>query len=255
MSIKAFSLLAVSLAALVIFLIPVTHGILCLGNAAGISISAACAAAVIFRRQFSELIRHMMKSPAGKAVIAVFIIGTAAFIITGAVTSFFMVRAMKDSPPSGNTTLVVLGCKVKNGRPSNMLQRRLDAAYEYLSQNGDTCVIVSGGQGSDELISEALCMKEYLTGRGISPDRIFMEDKSVNTRENLRFSQEIIKREGLPEDITIVTDGFHQLRSHMLADDLGIKAYSISADTRWWLLPTYWVREWFGVPYYALRGA
>ena len=160
---------------------------------------------------------------------------------------------MTDRPKNTDTTVVVLGCKVKNGAPSLMLGRRLNAAYEYLTEEPDVKVIVSGGKGDDEIISEAQCMRDYLVDRGIAPERIYMEDKSTDTDENLRFSQDIIRREGLPEHITIVTDGFHQLRSDMKAEKLGMRAYNISAHTPWWLVPTYWVREWFGIIYYIIR--
>jgi uncharacterized SAM-binding protein YcdF (DUF218 family) len=164
-----------------------------------------------------------------------------------------MVKASHDNPDGRATTVVVLGCKVKDGRPSLMLRRRLDAAYEYLSENEDVTAIVSGGKGDDELISEAQCMSEYLISKGISPERIIMEDKSESTYENLKFSQSIINERGLEEHITIVSDGYHQLRAELIADSLGIEAYNISAPTSWWLVPTYWVREWFGVIYQVIR--
>ena len=80
-----------------------------------------------------------------------------------------------------------------------------------------------------------------------------MAGNSMISEEDFRFSQDIIRREGLPEHITIVTDGFHQLRSDMKAEKLGMRAYNISAYTPWWLVPTYWVREWFGIIYYIIR--
>ena len=106
----------------------------------------------------------------------------------------------------------------------------------------------------DEITSEADVMRNYLIGKGISADRIFMEDKSVNTQENIRFSKEIIEREGLCSDITIVTDGFHQLRGDIFARREGLRAYNIPAPTAIWLLPTYWVREWVGIAYYTVFG-
>ena len=81
-----------------------------------------------------------------------------------------------------------------------------------------------------------------------------MEDKSTSTEENLRFSRDIIEKEGLYEDITIVTDGFHQLRADLLAKRQGMRAYNLSAETESWLLPTYWIREWFGVAYSLVFG-
>ena len=135
-----------------------------------------------------------------------------------------------------------------------MLKRRLDAAYGYLSEHDSVCAVVSGGQGSDESISEAQCMKDYLVARGIAPERIFMEDRSVNTEENLRFSKAVISENGLPGRITLVTDNFHQYRAELIAESNGIEAYNISGKTSWYLLPTYGVREWFGIVYYKLFG-
>ena len=97
-------------------------------------------------------------------------------------------------------------------------------------------------------------MKTYLTERGIAPERIYMEDRSVNTEENLRFSQEIIRREGLSENITIVTDVYHQYRAEMIAKQQGINGtLNISADTSWYLVPTYWTRELIGIGYYYIK--
>jgi len=97
-------------------------------------------------------------------------------------------------------------------------------------------------------------MKEYLVGRGISDERIIMEDKSESTYENLKFSYEIIEQNKLNRKITIVTDAYHQLRAEMIASDMGIESYNISAKTSWGLVPTYWVREWFGIVYQFMFG-
>ena len=99
--------------------------------------------------------------------------------------TFFIVKAANDKPESKNTTLIILGCKVKDGQPSQMLKRRLDTAYDYLIENPDVKVIVSGGKGTDEIISEAQCMHDYLTKKGISENRIIIESASTSTRENI----------------------------------------------------------------------
>lgn len=208
----------------------------------------------MFFGHFSRLTAVLWQRPAGRALIC-----TAAALgilcaILAAVISGFMIGASRDAPNGKDTTIVVLGCKVKNGRPSLMLRRRLDAAYDYLCEYEDVTVIVSGGKGSDELVSEAQCMSDYLISKGIAPERIIMEDKSASTYENLKFSQEIIEKNNLCEKITIVTDGYHQLRAEMIASGLGLESYNISAPTSPWLIPTYWVREWFGVVYQFIFG-
>ena len=171
--------------------------------------------------------------------------------ITGAVVSVFMIKyAFFNAPEniSANSgTVVVLGCKINGQRPSLTLAGRLDAACEFLKENKDTKVVVSGGQGWDEEISEAYVMKKYLVERGIDEERIFMEEKSVNTDENIKFSGEIIKANGLPEKMYIVTDTFHSYRGYLFAEKNGYKAENISADIYWPLFGEYWVRDILGV--------
>jgi len=237
-----------------LFAAPVATGIINLGNGAGMAVSAAMALIFLFWGRFTGAVERCWEKPLGKIVLSLVGLVAAVSIILAVVISIFMIRESTDLPKNENTTVVVLGCKVKNGGPSLMLGRRLDAAYGYLSEHESVCAVVSGGQGSDESISEAQCMKDYLVARGIAPERIFMEDKSVNTEENLRFSKKVINENGLPEKITLVTDNFHQLRAEMIAESQGIEACNISGKTSWYLLPTYWVREWFGVVYYKLFG-
>ncbi len=254
MDVKIIPLL-ISLALLVIFISPVTMGVIFnIGNAVGIFVSGTMSLIFLFWKPFTNLVKSLWNKPAGRVLLSIVCAVLTICVILAIVISIFMVRASNDPPPDENNTVVVLGCKVNNGRPSVMLKRRLDCAYKYLSEHDSVNVIVSGGQGSDESVSEAQCMRDYLTDKGISAERIFMEDKSTNTEENLKFSQEIISREGLPEKITLVTDAFHQCRAEMLAKNIGIDPYNISGYTSWYIVPVYWVREWFGIAYYAVFG-
>ncbi len=247
--------LIISLGLLFIFIAPVPMGIFNIGNAVGIIVSGIMTGIFTFWKPFTELIKNIWNTSIGKIFISIITLIISICAVLAIVISVFMVKSADDPPPDENTTLVVLGCKVKDGRPSLMLKRRLDCACEYLLEHNTVNVVVSGGQGSDEVMSEAQCMKEYLTGNGISPERIFMEDKSTSTEENLKFSQEIISREGLSEKITLVTDAFHQCRAEMLAKNIGIDPYNISGYTSWYIVPVYWVREWFGIAYYSVFGS
>lgn len=171
--------------------------------------------------------------------------------ITGLFVSVFMIKYAFFNEPTdvaaNSGTVVLLGCKINGQRPSLSLAGRLDAACEFLKENKETKVIVSGGQGWDEDISEAYVMKKYLVESGIDEERIFMEEKSVNTDENIKFSGEIIKANGLPEKMYIVTDTFHSYRAYLFAEKNGYKAGNISADIYWPLFGEYWVRDILGV--------
>lgn len=147
---------------------------------------------------------------------------------------------------SGCDYLIVLGAQMKPDGPSRVLQYRLDAAYDYLMENPDTKVIVSGGQGSDELISEAQGMYDYLVGRGIGKERIIREDQSVNTVQNLTYSAEFLNRE--KDSVCIVSNNFHMFRARKLAEKSGYRRVcGLAAKGDPVLMANNMVREFFGV--------
>ena len=220
------------------------------GNIAGFSISVFLLLITLFWNK-TERFR---KSPTGKAVTGFF----AAFLILGfcyaGFLSFEMARACLNHPEKPNM-VVVLGCQLWGEDPSPMLQKRLDKAYELLEQYPDIPVIVTGGQGDDEVISEGEAMKRYLLKRGISEDRIIVEDKSTSTYENIRNAFEITDSMGYSRDLTIVSSDYHVYRAGLIARTLGageITSYPSATDIN--LLPTYWVREWLGISHYLVFG-
>lgn len=95
-------------------------------------------------------------------------------------------------------------------------------------------------------------MYRYLTERGIAPERLFKEDRSSNTNENLKFSLEILKGQGIDGPITIITSEFHEYRANAVAQKLGIESYSTPSHTFFLYLPTFYVRELYGILYYMI---
>lgn len=174
-------------------------------------------------------------------------------VIISIILSVFMIRAACDKPQEEHT-VVILGCKVRNGAPSLMLRKRLDTALQYLNQHENVPVIVCGGQGADESISEAQCMSEYLISHGIQESRIYQDNTSTSTLENMQNAKEIILKQGWTPEIVIITDGYHQYRSANFARSLGLKTSAVSAKTSWYLVPSYWVREWLGICYQFVFG-
>ena len=198
---------------------------------------------------------HSIKRPKLKNFIVISKRILAGFLsicfITGAVVSVFMIKYAFFNEPTdvsaSSGTVVVLGCKINGEEPSLTLKGRLDAACEYLIENPDVPVVVSGGKGWDEEISEASVMKKYLVENGINEERIYMEEKSENTDENIKFSGEIIKENALPETMYIVTDTFHSYRGFLFAEKNGYEAKNISADVYLPLIGEYWVRDILGI--------
>ena len=191
------------------------------------------------------------------AIVAGGILLTAA-AVTVLVLTFMIVRAALTEPdPSADA--VVLGCEVKGDRPSRMLTGRMDAAIDYLQAHPDVCCVLSGGKGENEEISEAECMYRYMTAQGIDPGRLIPEDRSVSTRENLQFSLQKLRQAGraeasggddpAPLQIAVVTNEFHACRAHLIAKELGMRAGTVVAPSPWWLLPTFYVRELYGLLY------
>ena len=114
--------------------------------------------------------------------------------------------------------MVILGCQVKPWGPSVLLQDRLDKALDYLEDHPDLTIVVSGGQGPDEPVSEAQCMYDYLTEHGVDGAQILLEDQSHNTVENLRYTMDLLAEAGYDTtaDMVVVSNGFHLTRVRML---------------------------------------
>lgn len=231
---------------LLFFIVPMFNGVFNIGNLTGIIICGAMIFGSLFYHHIKNIINPLCKNSYAKILIIVFGIIIAIGLTATIILSTLMIKATFNAP-SGNSTVIVLGCKVNGKKPSLMLSKRLEAALKYLTKHPEIVCIVSGGQGNNELISEAEAMYIYLTDNGINPNRIYKEDKSSNTSENIGFSKRIIEENNLDTNITIITDGFHQLRSSLIAKEHKLTPYSISADTPLYTLPTYYVRELFAL--------
>lgn len=146
---------------------------------------------------------------------------------------------------SAQKVIIVLGCRVRGDEPSLSLIKRVDAAYKFLLFNPESVAILSGGQGKDENISEAQCMQQLLYARGISKDRLILEDRSTSTDENIRFSLQIIETLDLDRNVAIATSEYHQKRAANICKKYGLNSTPVSSKTKWTLLPTFLLRELF----------
>lgn len=231
------------------FLLPTfTHFIMNIGNLTGSIVFAGFIIYGILMPYINRFIVCAWHKVFGRIVLSAMMLLAAIIIVLVIVLSGLMINAA-NKKPGGNPTVVILGCGVYGERPSLMLIERMDAAYDYLIENKDAVCILSGGEGPGEDISEAECMHRYLTSKGIDKERLFKEDKSRSTRQNLAFSKEIIEQHGLNMNVAIVTNEFHEYRAGRIAKTIGLEASSIQAPTAWWLFPTYYVRELYGILY------
>lgn len=168
-------------------------------------------------------------------------IGCAIFILVEALIIFCGSQNVKDAD-----YVIILGAKVNGEKPSLSLKARLDTAVTYLNTYENTKVIVSGGKGPDEGISEALCMYNYLVDAGIDDKRIVMEDQSTTTKENLEFSKKLC--DAGKDRIVLITNDFHVFRSLRIAKKMGYANVSgKKAPSLWYLIPTNYAREFMAV--------
>ncbi len=145
--------------------------------------------------------------------------------------------------PESNQTVIILGCQVNGNTPSLMLYDRMNTAIDYLNENPESPVICSGGKGNGENISEAQAMKTYLLKKGIAENRVFVEDKSLNTKQNIAFSKKVIEQNNLNKSVAVVTDGFHQFRAYRFCSQNNIENTALSCRTRWYFTASYYSRE------------
>lgn len=147
-------------------------------------------------------------------------------------------------------TLVVLGAGLVNGNQvGRILGARLDTALALAKrQSSPVTLLVTGGQGSDETVSEAAAMAAYLQAHGFPADRIVQETAATNTLTNLFNSQRLWVK--LPQQggrVVLITSSYHLFRTQILAHHLGIRCPGVPAPTRWAYLPMAWAREFLAI--------
>lgn len=164
-------------------------------------------------------------------------------------TAFVTVFAARRVPKLDKDYLLILGCYVKpDGTPGNILKGRIDRAIEFrqmqAEQTGKDLVLVpSGGQGSDEVISEAEAMKKYLIRCGVDEKDILTESRSVNTRENIKFSDALIRERTKRAKVAFATTSYHVFRAGVIASNLGLHFEGVGAKTRTHFWINAFVRE------------
>lgn len=171
------------------------------------------------------------------------------------VTVLCAYAASRYTPDFDKDYIIILGCAIrKDGTPTPILKARIDSAVAFekkqFEKTGKHAVFVtSGGQGSDEVISESECMKRYLMEQGIPEERILKEDKSVNTFQNIKFSKAVIREHCKEEDVKVAfaTTNYHVFRGYILSKKNGLNAKGISAKTKWYFFPNAFLREFVGL--------
>lgn len=148
--------------------------------------------------------------------------------------------------------VIVLGAGVNGTEPSLSLRTRLDAALDYLERWPEIPVVLTGGQGYGEEITEAACMYAYLTEHGVDPQRLILEEHAGNTSENFSFSWEKLEQVGIDParaTVALVSNDFHIARARLIAQKQGYgHTVGVPAPLPWLHLEVnYFLREAFAV--------
>lgn len=193
------------------------------------------------------------RSRRGQACYRVFLAGLGLGIVCLAgIEAAVVFRGEADNSNLPVDAVIVLGAGVNGETPSAALWSRIRAAEDYLEIHPDVPVVLSGGQGAGEAISEAEAMRRALWKEdGAENARLLLEERSTNTAENFRFSKALLEEWGLDTGtatIAVVTNDFHCFRAHMIARRQGLKTIDVPAELPWWwLTANYYLREAFAV--------
>lgn len=158
-------------------------------------------------------------------------------------------------PRYNQNYIIVLGAGLINGeRVSPLLAKRIDKAIAfYWAQSHATLnppiLLMSGGQGADEKLPEAIAMKNYALEKGIPERDILVETNSTTTLENMRFSKELMDREsgGGAYSAIFSSNNYHIFRAGLFAKQAQLKANGIGAKTAFYYLPNAFLREYIAI--------
>ncbi len=173
----------------------------------------------------------------------IFLFGLSCLVLS---FSFLFIYGHNNNVTYEEDVIIVLGSGLKRDgvTVSSSLENRLNTSLEYLNEKEDALILVSGGQGFDEKISEASAMKNYLVSNCVDEDRIILEDKSTSTYENFEYSKVILDdRFNTNYKIVFITNDYHVFRSNMVAKSFGYDSTHIYSQTPLFVAIPSYIRE------------
>ena len=225
----------------------------------GYSFSALVCCCLIFVILFYTLMPTVgLRFPAfARIAVRVFTVCLCVGLLVVGITEAIIIKASFGDPEKSCEYVVVLGAKVNKDGPSVSLWDRICAAYTYLDEHPDVIAIVSGGQGTDEPITEAECMYRELVELGIDPSRIWIEDEATSTWENLNFSLNLIEEKtGVrPTRLGVLSSEYHLFRASLFTKACNVEFVGVPAKTsRLSQAINHFMREVAGVWHYIILG-
>ena len=217
----------------------------CLPLLMGLVIAAGEIASVLYFVRDSYDVLSVLNRP------VLFLIGATVFYAAALLLAFVLYMLLLPILPRKKVfdTVIVHGCALIHGdQISRILSRRLDLALKlYLRSGEKALLVVSGGKGSDETVSEAAAMRGYLLEKGVPNEKILLEDQSHSTRENLRFTDQLLLERGGGGRAALVTSGYHVFRCVWIAHELSFRCTGFGAPVAAYYWPSAVIREFIAV--------
>jgi len=158
---------------------------------------------------------------------------------------FIAIYGQNDNVNYDEDVVVVLGAGINGDKVTLPLKMRLDKAVKYYEKNPEAIIVVTGGQGFQETVTEASAMEKYLAAKGIPKEKIIKEEKATSTNENMRFSKQILDGYfGDEYSIVVVTNNFHIYRSVAISKNEGFQeVFHLHCGLQWYNLIPCYLRE------------
>ena len=179
-------------------------------------------------------------------VVVFFICHALVFLTTLVLSNIFKPQKNKDY-------IIVLGSGLVKNQVSPLLADRINQAIafaekQFAKQRKKPILVLSGGQGPDEQLSEGEAMGNYAREKGYDPKLLLVEDQSKSTFENIAFSHKIINEHSSKHNITqphciFATSNYHVFRAGLNAKKAGLAMDGIGAKTKFYFLPNAVIRE------------
>ena len=206
---------------------------------AGIIMIFALGGLFIVYSLFYDRLRHYAAARVIKWLVA------AALCFEAILVGFIAYSGVHDNVRYNEDAVIVLGAGIHGDRVSLPLKRRLDKALEYHEKNPEAVIVVTGGKGFQETVTEAEAMEKYLLGKGVAPECIVKEEKATSTNENMRFTKEILdSRLDKAYSVAVITNNFHIYRGVCIAKNEGFTDVThLHAGLEWYNLMPCYLRE------------
>ncbi len=159
--------------------------------------------------------------------------------------SFIAIYGVADNISYREDAVIVLGAGIRGDKVTLPLKMRLDKAIEYHYKNPEALIVVTGGQGFQETVTEAYAMEKYLVEHGVEKNKIIKEEKATSTAENMEYSKVLLDKYFENDySIVVVTNNFHVFRGTRIAIKTGFKDVShMHAGLQWYNLMPCYLRE------------